>query len=270
LSSIYPIQKGYFSILENYFDDEYKDLKRGKSQREIINKAMRGFLPIVMDSLRETLFFELKEYWEKNLDQASNEIRKIGGLKAYYEAPVGYQRPNFDEYIRRVALYADTIIVAEPIMSILDVRGIRSDWIYHVLLYNVMELLQCQSLVETKQPILTVIPRQQQIKPDLRNTVVNLTQDYALEITQKMLEQKVSSWVDIGHIIFGQENLHDIKKKIASFGQLETDTDEKPAIIMTDEWKAWQLSAINPDAANVLHILSRGGCHSETSLPQMY
>jgi len=257
-ASITNVQKDYFSILQDFFDEEYRKLEKGKTPNEIANESIKGFTPPVMDSLRNTLYYDLLDHWKRNRESLTG-IASSGGVKAYYEAPAGYRPPLFaEDFVRRVALYADSLLIADPILELLRVREVRPDWVYKLTISNAMELLRCRSLAEDSPPIMSVVPTQQMIDKDTNHTLAKLTNSLSLEIVCKLLGKELNSWDEIEAFLCRHDDIDHLLKRIGSLRPL-SQPGVSPIMVVTEEYKNMPNYEDNPKATFLYYLLQQGG-----------
>ncbi len=109
----------YFEILRDYFGKDYETAKKDNFSDEAIYRIRKKYADrVIAQSIIQTLLTELKD-----LDWKVQEIsiRKKGGIKAHYVgSESGFLEPsawNISNFLRKTALYADTIVLEEQVLN---------------------------------------------------------------------------------------------------------------------------------------------------------
>jgi hypothetical protein len=113
------LTKDYFNIIKEYFEDDYKYCKADNFSKETLIKIrFKYYNETVAKSIIMSLYEDLSK-----LDWRSQEekIKRSACIKAHYVgSEYGYKEPSagaISNFIRKTALYADTIILDEQILS---------------------------------------------------------------------------------------------------------------------------------------------------------
>ena len=144
------VTERYFSILKDYFGDLLDWVSRkGYSESESIRATMELYSPTLIKTMMESLHQELL-----NLDWAAQEntVARLGGLKTAYLGHVYmYLRSptvTFD-FLKKTALYNDTIIINDPLLSELltwQKRGAGDVLSFHLVAQWALSLLAIEDL----------------------------------------------------------------------------------------------------------------------------
>lgn len=178
----------YFSILKDYFSDLQKwASKKRYSELEFYLAINDLYSPTMMKTTMESLFQELSKLeWNT---QASN-IARLGGLKTAYLGNIySIRRSSLEtfDYLKRVGLYSDTIIVNDPILSellTLEKRQTGEIASFLPVAYWARHLLAIEDLFSSdlNTPICTLAP----------SHVFSLEREGILESTDCFLDETVA------------------------------------------------------------------------------
>jgi hypothetical protein len=256
MGSFSKIQEDYYIILEDFFNTEYREFLEGKNKKDITRDAHSRFSPVILESLKQTLYVDIVEFWKKNDTILSKELSTQGGLNSYYETPLGYQQPNLVNYIKKIGLYSDIIYVSDPICPLLEIQGIRPDWIYWIMINNALELFRCKELTQLDDPIMAIVPQNQILDSDTKKTFVDLIDRYSIDISSKQLGKEFSDMKEVFEYILGANQL-DIQTRIESFGNIES-VEPKPGLVITNEYEQRPSFKTHPVATGNFYKLLSG------------
>lgn len=112
------IAEQYFSILDDYFKEVYEIAAKHEFVKDDYwDKMLEIYDPVTIISIMDTLYDDLSK-----IDWCSQEqhIKKIAGLKTSYIGSVYSYLQNISQtaqFLKKAALYADTIIVNDYMLS---------------------------------------------------------------------------------------------------------------------------------------------------------
>jgi hypothetical protein len=109
----------YFRILRDYFGKDYENFKKEKFREEAHLKLRKKYADkIIQQSLIQTLSEDLEKL---NWQELEATIKRERGIKAQYiGSEYGYKEPSAwstSNFIRKTALYADTIVLEEQVLN---------------------------------------------------------------------------------------------------------------------------------------------------------
>jgi len=105
----------YFEIIEKYFNP-MKAIQKKKRLNyiELASEIKKNELLVDLfsDSI-EDLNDEIYNFWSLNAKSVVEHIKKINNLKCIFSGEISPY--NLEKFVKRTALYVDTIIIPDPI-----------------------------------------------------------------------------------------------------------------------------------------------------------
>lgn len=186
----------YLSMSERYLDlvEQNLDIRiRRPIEKEIRRIARRGKIGTVPTlRLNETqllqmeleLWENLREFWAKHCNSAIQAIRDYDGLKTIYLRPDLYRPPFFMSVLSRSVLYADKVIVVDPVryVELANFNG-------HLALgrkffpSDAIGLMALREWIE--EGLVEIIPQPELWNEETRRTLIGLIDNDAIQIAEE-------------------------------------------------------------------------------------
>lgn len=181
----------------------------GKPSQEVALEAARVYSKSMVEVESDQLREELSGFWAGQIERLEREIRGIRGVKAFYEG--GTMPTKGLDFAKRVALYVDTTIIADPVGSLLLLEPILNPiTLIHSLVTCSLDILELNDLIlhYSELPPLTIVPDHsfcpdKEIKP-----VAEQVDKYTISFCSEALGREFKS-------------IQDLKDFVASCGSLE-------------------------------------------------
>jgi hypothetical protein len=137
----------YFKILTDYFGEDYKFVSEANFSRKSRLKIRIKYAdPVIRRSMLQTLLIDLEKL---NWEEQETSIRQKCGVKAHYVgSEYGYNEPSassISRFLRKTALYADTIVLEEQILDeLLTWRGFNDRIVMNFIIDYALQYLSLQ------------------------------------------------------------------------------------------------------------------------------
>lgn len=104
-------------IIKVIQEERDKEIKRGYIDiyASDLSRLLRRISDKEFNELDFALWERITDFWNKHLDSVLQEVRNDKTLKAFYLRPDIYRPPFVLDILRKTAMYADKIIMVDPI-----------------------------------------------------------------------------------------------------------------------------------------------------------
>ena len=151
----------YFEIIEKYFNP-MKAIQKKKRLNyiELASEIKKNELLVDLfsDSI-EDLNDEIYNFWSLNAKSVVEHIKKMNNLKCIFSGEISPY--NLEKFVKRTALYVDTIIIPDPIYNILTAKkAYKKDIFISLLIKNIFNIWSMKNLILKKDitDILFIVP----------------------------------------------------------------------------------------------------------------
>lgn len=174
--------------MKDYFSDfiSFSKKKNILTLQESINAVAELYTPQMIEPIMDSLYDELSTLdWETQ----ANRVKSLGGIRSSYLGNAYlYLNENSKTFdvLKKTALYSDTTLVNEPLLSELHSwkqRGTGADRSFQLLAKYGLQMMAIKELFTTdiNPPICYLVP----------SSVLTLKQQNALETTKTFIEETV-------------------------------------------------------------------------------
>jgi len=202
----------YFNLIEDYFGAFYtpglnKYLEAQKFK--MLETAIQAIL-VSIEDLEE----DLQEFWQKNSTEVISIIENTDIFKVLYS---GDMSPlDGINFIKKTALYLDTLLIEDPISRLLDTKIVFTDKEYlFELTKHIFNLLDMKKLFfgEGSIPLLVIFPPliNKEIAVQIRHEVKNSSANYFSSLLQRDFKDYADVWDYLKSIKSSEQLINDIK-----------------------------------------------------------
>lgn len=216
MSKLIDIQKGYIEIVKKYFNHFYTESKKRGASPSLIARDLLSnpyFSRLINENIEETFLGEIEDYWEKNYLDLISEIKKLTGLKLYFSGDIS---PSEFGVVNRMGLYADTIILPDPVLRASMISKIVQPHLkYFYLIKHSIKVLDYENLVlaNLPQPIVVFFPSTKILNdPNIRNKIQPIVFNKTVEFLNSNLSIQKSSFQEWTEYFSGLNSIDDFEK----------------------------------------------------------
>lgn len=210
---------------------EYSKKKNVRTLQESVNAVSELYNPKIIESIMDSLYEEL---YSLNWDSQVEGIKRLGGVRsAYLGNAYMYLNDNNQtlDILKKSALYADTTLVNDPIMSELQtwkLRGTGEKRAFPILAVYACQVMLIEELFasDNNPPICYLTP----------SIMLTLQKQKTLETTQQFIEENIVPFY-ASQIFFeelsSKDELLDYLERFHSFKEFLTVTSKSKLSIVT-------------------------------------
>jgi hypothetical protein len=206
LENLTKVVEQYFSILDDYFRDAHKIASKNRFVKDNYwGKILEIYDPVSASAIMDSLYDDLRK-----IDWGAQEqhIQNTGGLKASYAGSMyGYLQdiPQTERFLKKTALYADTIILNDSILSELwswQKKG-RTGWeiSFPIALISAIDFLYLKELFisDVDTPVCSLAPALAWSldKENRLNTADDIVHQTEASIGSRVFGKKFSSYEEL-------------------------------------------------------------------------
>lgn len=196
-------QREYFTVLEEYFQRATGEsvAKFANSTREFDERGRRDAQTLGPKHFHATQWFlpRAAEYYNKIGMEMFRAAKELGGVKFVLGGSTQFREPHFAS-VKKVALYADTVLIPDPVLPWVETRREEEKFQHVLLLRQVFSLLRLKPLVDADFPYPPIFVFQSWEKS---------LQDRDAQTMESILE--LTAGVVGAHVGASFENFHDLQ-----------------------------------------------------------
>ena len=161
--SIKEIYAEYFDIIDSYFGSIKHYLTEEKDSHVTLGRIISEY-PLISDLIFDaidSLDEDINSFWSKHAENIYDYLVKQNTLKCIYSGSL--TPSDFSEFIKKSAMYVDTIVIPDPILSLTIFRNnlsINKKYFLNQIIRHVFNVWKLADLILADAPykILIIIP----------------------------------------------------------------------------------------------------------------
>lgn len=186
------IQSSYLDLAEDYFGSLYRTSPTKDPAGAADHYARMSLAGSVMLENLRSLPQDIVEFWRSNEESLKSEIGKLNGLKANYGGDISPS--DGPSLISRTGLYADTILIPDPILrcsSFVATDTLYPAYSLFYLLKHAFNVLNMRDLLlaDVDPPIAVIYPSEIMLRRDNVNVCAKYATQDAVEYFSELFQQ---------------------------------------------------------------------------------
>ncbi|AWX55174.1 hypothetical protein AB432_009030 [Brevibacillus brevis] len=235
-------QEQYFNILEHFFGNPYREMKRYNVTPHEVAVSMSQTPDIVKSFQNHIESFEsgLRELWGYYAPIIQAHVRQLKGIRSIFGGDI------FPSYIHNIAhssgLYIDTIILPDPLLrSCTFFKAMPADRAFYYLSKHALNALQYKdlALADVDVPIVIIAPDSTYLDENGWDILSNVSQQNVTSHINKMFNKRYSTTEQIEDFLQGIHTTEDLLKSINDTNRLLFDTawTNEPLELQIQRWQ---------------------------------
>jgi hypothetical protein len=234
-------QENYFKLLEMYFSKLFEEMRKYNVYPSQVASDMASRKNIVeafkLDS--KAFFEEIKKFWEYYSPIINAHISNLKGLKTSFGGDLFPSESH--NIVHTVGLYADTIILPDPLLRVFGLFGFLShEKVVYYLTKHALNVLQYKelALADVDPPILIIAPDEFYMNPKNAEIVLEISKSYVFEHLNTLFGTTISSEEEMNDFLKGIQSIDNLKHLMKNPERLLFDIDQmqEPLEVQIDNW----------------------------------
>ncbi|AQT69892.1 hypothetical protein STSP2_03092 [Anaerohalosphaera lusitana] len=225
------VQKKYVEFLEYYFSKPYGDMKTHELTPHQMAKIMAKDKDYVeaWKSAAPEMFEYLKELWSTANVVTASHLRRMPTLKAVYGGNV-FPHPE-SNLVSNVGLYADTIVLPDPIFSSLGMHAmLQPEHSTYILAKNALAAMSYKewAIADVDVPILVFVPSYFYLSDQLPKIIEVFSQSDLQNHLGKVFDYRFNSFKDIEEYFEHAPDVEALASSVKNKERFVFDIEENP------------------------------------------
>ena len=204
------IQSSYLEMAEEYFGSLYRTSPT-KNPADAADHYARMSLAgsVMLESLR-SLPHDIVEFWRSNEESLKSEIGRLKGLKANYGGDISPS--DGPSLVSRTGLYADTILIPDPILrcsSFVVTDTLYPPYSLFYLLKHAFSILNMRDLLlaDVNPPIAAIYPSEIMLRRDNISVYAKYAAQDAMEYFSELFQQDFKNAEEVDTFLRNRNNI---------------------------------------------------------------
>ena len=218
-SKIKEIYTEYFEIIDSYFgsikhyltDDKDSHIKLG---RKISNYPL--IADLIYDAI-DSIDYDINEFWSKYSKIIKDYLVEQNTLKCIYSGSL--TPSDFSAFIKKSAMYVDTIIISDPILSLTIFRNnlnINKEYFLNQIIRHVFNVWKLGELIlaDAQYKILIIIPINLDILEEKKmHSLIEIADKKSIVYINELTNTKFDNIIDAAKYINDSPTVPDLYSK---------------------------------------------------------
>lgn len=225
-SSIKDIYNEYFGIIDSYFGSIKHYLTAEKNSHIELGRKIAHY-PIISDLIYDAIDSiddDINEFWSKYAKTIYNYLTEQNTLKCIYSGSL--TPSDFSDFVKRSAMYVDTIIIPDPILSLTIFRNnieVEKEYFLNQIIRHVFNIWKLGELIlaDAQEKILIIIPINLDIIEEKKMySLIELADNNSTEYINRITNENFDNITDAAEFFKGSKTVPELFTKFRNINLL--------------------------------------------------